>query len=541
MWDPTLDVGALMRDFIGSYYGEAAPAVWDYHRLLWDYAARYNDYERRRHWVYGIDDEGMFGHGFVEKATAILNRGMASTDDPAIRERVERLQLGVDFVEISQLLRSLRDGKFQGERQDLQNTQDRFFARADRLGINDLTYFDGVRVEKTTDDLRAAFALAESRLFDRNFVAADRWTEWGLRLDPDDVGVAKRWYQGEDGSPEDWTPVEVPAFLGEAEATAPTGYFWYRAAFRLTEAEAAQPARLLFGGVDEQAWVYLKGEYLGEHTLESEFVVGDEVTVADLWDRPFELPIEPNRLKAGWNAIYVRVHNSAYNGGIHSPVELELIAEPESLSLKEDFRGAPRGPVEAGEAFTTSAGDAFGTWRVTQGAVSFDGTPPSPGALDPESEGLAFAPGGSTLRFDLKQAIMGGLDISFQLRQLDFLANMNVVRVRLIDAEGRNITLGMSTLGPHYGPGGQSGFAIFDAEGDARIGPKGVRLRTDTDPQAIRLTFDPRDGLAFYYDGSEMPTVRIPGVPGLGPIEAIELLTSQGATWVVEELAIESL
>jgi len=89
--------------------------------------------------------------------------------------------------------------------------------------------------------------------------------------------------------------------------------------------------------------------------------------------------------------------------------------------------------------------------------------------------------------------------------------------------------------------GGQSGFAIFDAEGDARIGPKGVHLRTDTDPQAIRVTFDPRDGLAFYYDGSEMPTVRIPGVPGLGPIEAIELLTSQGATWVVEELAIESL
>jgi len=117
---------------------------------------------------------------------------------------------------------------------------------------------------------------------------------------------------------------------------------------------------------------------------------------------------------------------------------------------------------------------------------------------------------------------------------------MNVFRVRLLDGDGRDHTLGMSTIGPHYGPGGQSGFAIMGTGVIAQTGPQGDHLRTDGETQEIRFRFDPREGLFFYYDGAGEPTVAMPGVPALGPIEAIEFVTTEAATWVMEDLVVES-
>jgi hypothetical protein len=73
---------------------------------------------------------------------------------------------------------------------------------------------------------------------------------------------------------------------------------------------------LEFGGGDEQAWVYVNGVPVGEHTVKS---TGKDVGV--LWDKPFTIEVKPELLRSGEeNTLVVRVHNTARAAGIHRPV-----------------------------------------------------------------------------------------------------------------------------------------------------------------------------------------------------------------------------
>ena len=92
--------------------------------------------------------------------------------------------------------------------------------------------------------------------------------EWALKVDPNDVGLEEGWH-----SPElddrDWMRVRVPLVWEDTAAGAHDGYGWYRVWLTLpAEAEGSEVV-LAFGGVDEQAWVYVSGQYLGERTDES--------------------------------------------------------------------------------------------------------------------------------------------------------------------------------------------------------------------------------------------------------------------------------
>ena len=72
---------------------------------------------------------------------------------------------------------------------------------------------------------------------------------------------------------------------------------------------------LCFGGVDESAWVWLNGKYVGQH---------DEGPSGR--DRPFRLDITK---EANWgkvNQLTVRVLNTELGGGIWKPVSVEALA-----------------------------------------------------------------------------------------------------------------------------------------------------------------------------------------------------------------------
>ena len=110
--------------------------------------------------------------------------------------------------------------------------------------------------------------------------------------------------------------MQVPAFWAETDAGDIQGYGWYRVAFTVPADWKGKTVRLLFGAVDEQAWVYVNGTLAGEHTAESE-----KVSALQLWDVPFAVEVKPELLTyGGTNVLAVRVHNSAMNGGIWRPV-----------------------------------------------------------------------------------------------------------------------------------------------------------------------------------------------------------------------------
>jgi hypothetical protein len=146
--------------------------------------------------------------------------------------------------------------------------------------------------------------------------------QWLFRTDPNDRGIAEGW-QRTDLDAADWQPIAVPIAWEQTAVGAYDGYAWYRVRFTVPAEHAGRDLVLRFGGVDEQAWVYLNGELIGEHTEQS-----TGRTIHQIWDEPFDVPLPAARLTEE-NVLAVRVHDSLMAGGIHLPVRLGVEIEAE--------------------------------------------------------------------------------------------------------------------------------------------------------------------------------------------------------------------
>lgn len=93
------------------------------------------------------------------------------------------------------------------------------------------------------------------------------------------------------------------------------GIAWYRKSFQAPEKPAEfNAAELHFDSVDESAWVWLNGEYVGVRDIGS---VG--------WDIPFSLDVTDLIHWGEINQITVRVLDRANAGGIYKPVQLQVM------------------------------------------------------------------------------------------------------------------------------------------------------------------------------------------------------------------------
>jgi len=141
--------------------------------------------------------------------------------------------------------------------------------------------------------------------------------DWRFRADPTEVGAVYEWFKPARDAESDWLPIQVPTFWEESEAIGKLlGDGWYRVAFTMPAASQGKALRLMFAGVDEQAWVYLNGKQVGEHSEKSE-----KKAYTALYDEPFIVEVPAEQLKPGAeNVLHVRVHNQAGAGGIWRPV-----------------------------------------------------------------------------------------------------------------------------------------------------------------------------------------------------------------------------
>lgn len=187
-----------------------------------------------------------------------------------------------------------------------------------------------------------------------------------------------------------------------------------------------------------------------------------------------------------------------------------------------------------GERYQESLGGVPGEWHVTAGSVTVQAP-----SSDAESGIITFGSEGTTLRFNFKQPIDGNVDLSFDLNQHEGTSNMSTFRVFVFDAEGKSFQLAMSTVGPHYGQDGISGFAIFNSEDNVRIGYPDEHLRTDIEPQKIRFLVEPGFGASFYYDEESSPMIIFQDSQSIGPVTAIELRARQDITWQVQNVDLK--
>jgi len=139
-------------------------------------------------------------------------------------------------------------------------------------------------------------------------------SEWLFRTDPDRQGEGQGWFQP-DFDDSGWRSLPVTTFWDDHIGSY-VGDAWYRVHFTLPADAQDQPLVLHFGAADEEAWVYLNGELLGEHTTES---TGQ--TIHQIWDQPFNLPVRHARFGEE-NVLAVRVRNAVAAGGIFKGVRL---------------------------------------------------------------------------------------------------------------------------------------------------------------------------------------------------------------------------
>ncbi len=132
---------------------------------------------------------------------------------------------------------------------------------------------------------------------------------WKFKLDPERVGRQAGWFKP-DRDDSTWDDISIEQAWGHFGYDY-IGTAWYRRTITLPDNPGGTNALIRFGGVDECAWVWINGEYVGEHDIGP---TG--------WNQPFRLDVTGSLKWGRDNQITVCAMNTAMAGGIWQPVTI---------------------------------------------------------------------------------------------------------------------------------------------------------------------------------------------------------------------------
>ena len=312
LWDPSRDVWPLMQDFVRGYYGPAAEPVEAYNRLLYECGLKHQGI---------IDCVG--GEAFVEQAGALFDeaedRARAAGDD----EVLARVQLA--RLPVLDMALPLARGRWIASESDADLAQytsmvERFSAAAQRAGARQ--YSEGMSLEGWLEQRRAFVAPPTgpeertARLDDREVHLYRLPATWRLRRDPEDEGEAGKWF-AVDVDESEWGAFRTDMKAGWEEQGYPgtDGVFWFRTHLALPPSCRGKHVYLYFGACDEEAWVWVDGQPLGDRTA-----AGTGTHVSVLWRQPFALEATGKVVPGDEHTLAVRVSDSGGMGGLYMPV-----------------------------------------------------------------------------------------------------------------------------------------------------------------------------------------------------------------------------
>jgi len=136
-------------------------------------------------------------------------------------------------------------------------------------------------------------------------------TGWVFKTDVEDTGRDQKWF-GADIDEAAWESIEIEQFWGDQGPSPGVG--WYRLTFDLPAYEPPTRAQLDFQAVDESTWLWVNGQFAGEHDLGP-----------NGWDKPFRIDVTDKLKWGAENQITVRVFNIGMAGGIYKPVSIVLL------------------------------------------------------------------------------------------------------------------------------------------------------------------------------------------------------------------------
>ena len=136
---------------------------------------------------------------------------------------------------------------------------------------------------------------------------------WKIYADPKNTGVKNKIF-AVNFNDSKWSKVKVDKNWEVQGLKDYNGFAWYRVKFTAPIKKEAVGAELYFPLVDEEAWVWLNGSY-----------VGQRAEGQDAWNKPFYLDITNEILWGKENILTVRVFDSDKAGGICQEPQLHLL------------------------------------------------------------------------------------------------------------------------------------------------------------------------------------------------------------------------
>jgi hypothetical protein len=351
LWNPELDTQALLKDFVFGYFKESAPPLWEYETMLWDYWQTWHKVphtcgQPSAHPLLNnlqcsyAPDGPMFTPEFMATMRRCFTQAEQLAASPDIRARVGKAKAALLYLELCQNLGYYTEfGDFvygksirlpRAEKEPYRQLLNEFTAI---VKANEMSTFGiPITLEKITTKWQSSIDLESAAL-----PRIDLPAEWIFKTDPDDKGLAEKWY----ADPATYAAAvrKTAEFGGGAAAVAPlaagltrlhinrgvgweqqgfpgfAGYGWY---FQSIEVPADLLGKahlyLYFLGVNEQAWVYVNGELACERTYAS-----TGKAAGDLWTTPFSVDIKKLVKPGVRTTIAVRVAHSSGLGGIWLP------------------------------------------------------------------------------------------------------------------------------------------------------------------------------------------------------------------------------
>lgn len=138
---------------------------------------------------------------------------------------------------------------------------------------------------------------------------------WKFRTDPKRNGhltPGSEWF-APDLEDDDWLPIQIEQ-TWESQYEDYDGVAWYRITIELPAKPDHNAVELHFGAVDESTWVWVNGQYAGQHDIGP-----------DGWDKPFAIDITSELQWGGPNQFTIRVLDTKFAGGIYKPVWIEVL------------------------------------------------------------------------------------------------------------------------------------------------------------------------------------------------------------------------
>ncbi len=360
LWDPNLDTKKLMKDFILGYYKEAAVPVWNYNMLMWNFWEKYhalphkcgvksdNPLMNNLQCSYAPDGP-MFTPEFMDKSWQYITQAEKLAKSEDMLQRIQKIKVSLLYLKLSQGIgyfsefrdfikgKDIKGGALQNK-EAYKKLYDEFVSICRKCNITSLSEMNVM--SKSLDKWEAALTATGVAPPSKELS-----NDWGFITDPDNKGIKEEWFnntkfykpakaenafgggtatQGIDA--DGMSRVRSNAGFGWEKQGFPdyVGFAWYFQTFTVPkEFLTAKHLYILFGAVDEEAWVYLNGKMVCERSVAS---TGQPVSV--LWSEPFLIDAAQYLNKDGENRLAVRVFNGLGMGGIWKPVTLYAVDRP---------------------------------------------------------------------------------------------------------------------------------------------------------------------------------------------------------------------